>query len=255
MTFPPGSSHEAAPDKSLLRRHAVGDPDAFAELVHRHRDRMWAVALRTLGDPEEAADALQDAFLAAYRAAGRFHGDTAVTTWLHRIVVNACLDRLRRRSIRAAVPMDDSATLDSAVPKLADPTSAPEIAFDVSQALQRIPFEQRAALVLVDMMGYSVDDAAKVLDVPPGTIKSRCVRGRARLAPLLGHLRSRPETAGPGETEAEADAGLRRLRAGLRGLRTDPSERDRIAAIAADAAADELPAVDEPVEHGQGPAG
>jgi RNA polymerase sigma-70 factor (ECF subfamily) len=185
-----GRPVEAVPDKELLSRHASGDPHAFAELVHRHRDRMWAVALRTLGDQEEAADALQDAFLSAYRAAGRFRGDAAVTTWLHRIVVNACLDRLRRRSIRPVVPMGDDATLDSVAPKNTDPTAAHELALDVSQALQRIPFEQRAALVLVDMMGYAVDDAARVLDVPPGTIKSRCARGRARLVPLLGHLRN-----------------------------------------------------------------
>jgi RNA polymerase sigma-70 factor (ECF subfamily) len=191
-----GRSVEAVPDKELLSRHAGGDPHAFAELVHRHRDRMWAVALRTLGDQEEAADALQDAFLSAYRAAGRFRGDAAVTTWLHRIVVNACLDRLRRRAIRPVVPMGDDATLDSVAPKNSDPTSAHELSLDVSQALKRIPFEQRAALVLVDMMGYAVDDAARVLEVPPGTIKSRCARGRARLAPLLGHLRNQGRPSG-----------------------------------------------------------
>ncbi|HEY0540999.1 MAG TPA: RNA polymerase sigma factor SigM [Actinoallomurus sp.] len=200
-----GRSIEATPDKELLRRHADGDPDAFSELVHRHRDRMWAVALRTLGDQEEAADALQEAFLSAYRAAGRFRGDAAVTTWLHRIVVNACLDRLRRRAIRPVVPMGDDATLDSVAPKNLDPTSAHELSLDVSQALQRIPFEQRAALVLVDMMGYAVDDAAKVLDVPPGTIKSRCARGRARLAPLLGHLRN--QGGGPTVESAEEGGG------------------------------------------------
>jgi RNA polymerase sigma-70 factor (ECF subfamily) len=200
-----GRSVEAVPDKELLSRHASGDPHAFAELVHRHRDRMWAVALRTLGDQEEAADAVQDAFLSAYRAAGRFRGDAAVTTWLHRIVVNACLDRLRRRSIRPVVSMGDDATLDSIAPKKTDPTSAHELSLDVSQALQRIPFEQRAALVLVDMMGYAVDDAAKVLGVPPGTIKSRCARGRARLAPLLGHLRN--QGRGPGVESAEEGGG------------------------------------------------
>jgi RNA polymerase sigma-70 factor (ECF subfamily) len=200
-----GRSVDAAPDKELLSRHANGDPHAFGELVLRHRDRMWAVALRTLGDPEEAADALQEAFLSAYRAAGRFRGDAAVTTWLHRIVVNACLDRLRRRSIRPVVPMGDDATLDSVAPKNTDPTSAHELSLDVSEALQRIPFEQRAALVLVDMMGYAVDDAAKVLDVPPGTIKSRCARGRARLAPLLGHLRN--HGGGSGVESAEEGGG------------------------------------------------
>jgi RNA polymerase sigma-70 factor (ECF subfamily) len=90
-------------DGDLLRAHGDGDPDAFGELVRRHRDRLWAVALRTLGHPEEAADALQDALLSAFRA-GRggsaWRGDSAVTTWLHRIVVNACLDRARRRAGR-----------------------------------------------------------------------------------------------------------------------------------------------------------
>lgn len=191
-----GRSIEAVPDKELLSRHVSGDANAFAELVQRHRDRMWAVALRTLGDREEAADAVQDAFLSAHRAASRFRGDAAVTTWLHRIVVNACLDRVRRRTVRPVVPIGDDDTLDSVAPKNSDPTAAQELSLDVSQALQRIPFEQRAALVLVDMMGYAVEDAAKVLEVPAGTIKSRCARGRARLAPLLGHLRNRRKASG-----------------------------------------------------------
>jgi RNA polymerase sigma-70 factor (ECF subfamily) len=180
-------------DKDLLAQHAAGDPDAFGEIVRRHRDRMWAVALRTLGDPEEASDALQDAFLSAYRAADRFRGDAAVTTWLHRIVVNACLDRIRRRTLRPVVNMSDDATFDAVAPKSPDPTLAHELALDISDALRQLPYEQRAALVLVDMMGYAVDEAARVLEVPPGTIKSRCARGRARLAPLLGHLRNRSE--------------------------------------------------------------
>ncbi len=91
------SVEDTVSDLDLLRAHVSGDRDAFGELFRRHRDRLWAVALRTLGDREEAADALQDALLSAHRAAGRFRGDSAVTTWLHRIVVNACLDRIRRR--------------------------------------------------------------------------------------------------------------------------------------------------------------
>jgi len=80
-------------DVQLIHAHAAGDPSAFTELVHRHRDRMWAVALRTTRDPEEAADALQDAFLSAHRSAAGFRADSAVTTWLHRIVVNHCTRR------------------------------------------------------------------------------------------------------------------------------------------------------------------
>ncbi|HEX6471913.1 MAG TPA: RNA polymerase sigma factor SigM [Streptosporangiaceae bacterium] len=170
--------------------NAQGDPDAFAELVQRHRDRMWAVALRTLNDLEEAADALQDAFLSAYRAVGRFNGEAAVTTWLHRIVINACLDRLRRQSIRPAVPVGDDAALDAVAPKRADPTALHQVSLDVTAARRLLPAEQRAALILVDMMGHSVDEAARVLKVPADTVKSRCIRGRQRLSPLLAHLRA-----------------------------------------------------------------
>ena len=93
--------------QKILAAHCAGDPDAFAEIVRRHRDRLWAVALRTTGNPEEASDALQDAFISAYRRADSFRGDSAVTTWLHRIVVNAALDRLRRRAVRTWVPLPD----------------------------------------------------------------------------------------------------------------------------------------------------
>jgi RNA polymerase sigma-70 factor, ECF subfamily len=183
-------------DGDLLRAHADGDPDAFGELVRRHRDRLWAVALRTLGQPEDAADALQDALLSAFRA-GRggsaWRGDSAVTTWLHRIVVNACLDRARRRAVRPADPLPEHDTLQ--VADRHDDIAARGTALDVSAALATLPVEQRGALVLVDMYGWSVEDAAEVLDCPVGTVKSRCARGRARLLPLL---RERNQPAGPG---------------------------------------------------------
>jgi RNA polymerase sigma-70 factor (ECF subfamily) len=84
-------------DAELLRMHVAGDPGAFGVLFRRHRDRLWAVAVRALVDAEEVADALQDAMIAAFRRAGSFRADSAVTTWLHRIVMNAALDRMRRR--------------------------------------------------------------------------------------------------------------------------------------------------------------
>ena len=97
----------AATDAELIAAHVAGDRWAFDELVRRHRDRMWAVALRTLRDPEEASDALQEAFISAFRAAGSFRAESQVTTWLHRIVVNACLDRARRRQSRPTVPLPE----------------------------------------------------------------------------------------------------------------------------------------------------
>ncbi len=95
------------PDADLLAAHVAGDPDAFATLFTRHRDRLWAVALRTMGNPHDAADGLQDGLVAAYRRADSFRGDAAVTTWLHRVVVNACLDRLRAAKVRRADPLPD----------------------------------------------------------------------------------------------------------------------------------------------------
>jgi RNA polymerase sigma-70 factor (ECF subfamily) len=171
----------------------AGDPEAFGELFRRHRDRLWAVALRTLHDPDDAADALQEAMISAFRRAAEFRGEAAVTTWLHRIVVNACLDQLRRKAARPTVPADDEAALDALGQRLGgaapDPTSDSDAALDVAAALQQLPAGQRAALVLVDMLGYSVVVAAEVLGVSPGTVKSRCARGRARLLPHLAHLR------------------------------------------------------------------
>jgi RNA polymerase sigma-70 factor (ECF subfamily) len=190
MTARPVTAVASLSDSELLAAHVQGDPDAFAELVRRHRDRLWAVALRTLGDREEAADALQDALVSAYRRAESFRGDAAVTTWLHRIVVNACLDRVRRRQARPTVPLPDQEPADSV-----DAHDRTETALDVRAALERLPEHQRQALVLVDMHAMSVAEAAQVLEVAEGTIKSRCARGRAALAELLrpGNLEAVPD--------------------------------------------------------------
>ena len=179
-------------DADLLGAHVAGDPLAFETLVRRHRDRLWAVALRTTGDPEEAADSLQDALISAYRRAEQFRGDSAVTTWLHRIVVNASLDRLRRRAVRAAAPLpDDNENLPGAV--VADPVDhmdRRDTQLVVTAALAELPEDQRAAILLVDVEGWSVEDAARQLGIPEGTVKSRCHRGRARLAKSLDFLRN-----------------------------------------------------------------
>src|SRR3984885_13265167 len=176
-------------DIELLRRHAAGDSEAFGELFRRHRDRLWAVALRTVCDPEEAADALQDAMISAFRRAGDFRGDSAVTTWLPRIVVNACLDRLRRRAVRPVTSAGDEQALEALLTHDPDPARASDTRLDVNAALRMLPPPQRAALVMVDMLGFSVEDAAAILDTSPGTVKSRCARGRARLLPYVAHLR------------------------------------------------------------------
>lgn len=178
----------ASSDADLIAAHAAGDPRAFAELVRRHRDRMWAVALRTLRDPEEAADALQEAFISAFRAAASFRAESQVTTWLHRIVVNACLDRMRRRQARPTVPLPETGPGEPVAH--GDAMADRETRLVVNEALAALPEEQRVPIVLVDIEGYSVADTARMLGIAEGTVKSRCARGRAKLAKLLGHLRN-----------------------------------------------------------------
>jgi RNA polymerase sigma-70 factor (ECF subfamily) len=186
---------DEASDEELLRAHVDGDADAFGVLFGRHRDRLWAVALRTMGNPEDAADGLQDGMIAAFRRAGGFRGDAAVTTWLHRVVVNACLDRIRAAKVRRTdtLPDDveDRGTLVAAATAEDDPAAAAladERRRRVLAALASLPAEQRAALVLVDMEGYPVAEVAMMLGCAEGTVKSRCSRGRARLATLLTDL-------------------------------------------------------------------
>ena len=187
-----------ADDRTLLRAHVDGDPDAFGMLFARHRDRLWAVALRTMGNPEDAADALQDGLIAAFRRAGSFRGDAAVTTWLHRVVVNACLDRLRAAQgapRRAAARRPRGVRRPRAGarrPRDAGRRPGRRGAWPHERRARRcsprsttLPAEQRAALVLVDMEGYPVAEAAAILDCAAGTVKSRCSRGRARLRRLL----------------------------------------------------------------------
>ncbi|CAN5407560.1 RNA polymerase sigma factor SigM [soil metagenome] len=189
---------EPVPDADLLAAHVGGDPAAFGELFTRHRDRLWAVALRTMGNPDDAADGLQDGMVAAYRRASSFRGEAQVTTWLHRVVVNACLDRLRAMKVRRTETLPDDleeygnrGALVSATDASSDPADlsvAGERRRLVLEALQTLPAEQRASLVLVDMEGYPVAEAAEMLGCAVGTVKSRCSRGRARLALLLQDL-------------------------------------------------------------------
>lgn len=169
-----------ASDAGLLDAHLAGDPDAFGELVTRHRDVLWAVALRTTGNPADAEDALQEAMISALRSVERFERRSAVRTWLYRIVVNASLDRLRRNAARPTAPLDD---LDPASP--VDDTARATDRMDIMAALQELSPGQRAAVVLVHIEGLSVAEAAEVLELPEGTVKSRCSRARAQLAAML----------------------------------------------------------------------
>ena len=167
-----------ASDHKLVRAHRDADPDAFGILFERHKDRMWAVALRTTRDPELAADAVQEGFIAAFRRLDSFRGDAQFSTWMHRIIVNASLDRLRREKPTQEWPEYDIADRH-------DENARTDVRLDVWQALDRLPEAQRLCLVLVDMEGLSVAETADRLGIAVGTVKSRCARGRTALAAML----------------------------------------------------------------------
>ncbi|GJF11436.1 ECF RNA polymerase sigma factor SigM [Mycolicibacterium cyprinidarum] len=169
-------------DAELLTAHVNGDRYAFEELFYRHHRQLYRLALLTSRDRDGAADALQDALLAAHRAARTFRHDSAVSSWLYRIVVNACLDRLRRNKSHAYEELDEQ--LCGAV----DPTGQVDTMIVVERALMRLPVEQRAAVVAVDMQGYSVAETARILGIAEGTVKSRCSRARSKLAAMLAGI-------------------------------------------------------------------
>jgi len=170
-------------DEDLIGRFRAGDADAFAALVDRHRQRVYNLCLRLLGDAEDAADAAQETFLSVLTKIGQFRGDAAFTTWMHRIAVNACHDltRARRRQPMLRLAGDHDLPEDEGPPA---PDPAEELAGtrDVIVALRAIPEEFRVAIVLADLQDLAYEEIAKVLDVPIGTVKSRVHRGRVALA-------------------------------------------------------------------------
>ena len=163
-------------DDSLLARARRGDAHAFALLVGEHGERHRRLAFRLLGDRDRMDDALQEAYVRAFRALPRFAGDAALGTWLYRIVYNACLDELRRGRRRREVVLDDAAAARE------DDVDA---RLDLAAALAALPVDLRAVVLLVDAEGLSYDEAAEVLGVPAGTIGSRLNRARAELRTAL----------------------------------------------------------------------
>lgn len=166
-------------DAELLTAHVAGDAGAFAELFTRHRRRLHRLAAARSPTPEDAADAMQDAMLAAHRAADSFGHRATVGSWLYRIVHNACIDRSRALAARPEVWFDEDEH------PVADWTPRLETTLLVRSALRGLPADQRAAVLTVDLHGYTVAEAARLLGVPEGTVKSRRARARSRLRQAL----------------------------------------------------------------------
>ncbi len=182
------AASEVAP--AVIEQAKRGDEDAFMTLVRHYDPGLRSLAYRLLRDPDRMDDALQEAYVKAFRALPRFRGDSKLGTWLYRIVYNACLDELN--ASRGATSLSLESVAEQADPRagVADTVAARN---DLAAALERLPAEERAAVLLVDAQGFGYRDAARVLGVPEGTIASRLSRARAglRLA-LAGRAEGAP---------------------------------------------------------------
>ncbi len=170
-------------DLALIERFVGGDQSAFDALVRAHEDRVFSVCLRIMTSREAALDATQETFLTLFRKADRFTGSAAFSTWLYRVAVNTCYDQLRKEKRRRADRLPDH--LDPVDRAAGDGFASVEIRPDLEQALKRIPDDFRSAVILSDLEDLPISDIAEILQIPPGTAKSRIFRGRRLLADIL----------------------------------------------------------------------
>lgn len=170
-------------DADLLRASAAGDGAAFTELMRRHEDKVFSIALRILGNRSDALDATQDTFVTIFRKASTFRGEAAFSTWLYRIALNTCRDLLRRRA--RTVPLETSEAERSSQPTTPSHETSAGNRLDLSRALVALSPEYREAVLLHDLAGVPYDEIARRTGVAVGTVKSRISRGRRKLAELM----------------------------------------------------------------------
>ena len=179
----------------------AGDRDALEALLRRHHDRLWALCRRLTGNHADAEDALQDAMIAIARGIRRYDGRAAFTTWSYRVATNACLDELRRRRRRPVPDLPETLGVGTssdgpggAVSAPSAPAAVEAVAdrLDIDAALALLPQDFRAAVVLRDLCDLDYAEIARVLGIPPGTVRSRIARGRSQLADLLGNPTDAP---------------------------------------------------------------
>jgi RNA polymerase sigma-70 factor, ECF subfamily len=171
-------------DGALVDRALAGDQRAFTELVRRYDDRLRGLAYKILGDRHRMEDAMQEAYLRAYRSLHRFRRDAELGSWLYRIVHNACIDELRRMGRRPA-PVDTTEPVWDGPSGSTGPEDVAVASDRALRALAVLPEDQRATVLLVDGEGFDNVTAAEILDVAPGTIASRLSRGRAAMRRVL----------------------------------------------------------------------
>ncbi len=180
-------------EKLWLARSREGDVESFEKLIERYQKTAYNVALRMMHHEEDAKDATQEALIKAFRSIQSFRGDSGFSTWLYRILVNTCKDELRKRRGNT-VSLEQGRQTESGFEaiELADETFAPEVVLGnaatrqtINEAIRALPEQNRTAIVLRDVQGYSYEDIGVLLGCPVGTVKSRINRGRHLLKESL----------------------------------------------------------------------
>ncbi len=177
-------------DQELVRAAQAGDQRALDALLRANYDRIYAVCRRLAGNEADAMDATQEALITIAKRIDRFDGRSAFSTWAYRVATNACLDELRRRKRRPTPGLpeheraEDEAVDSSTQRALGDAVTDSLV---IDDALQQLPEEFRAPVVLRDLLGMDYAEIGATLDIKPGTVRSRIARGRAALAAILGN--------------------------------------------------------------------
>lgn len=198
-------------ERKLIKKAKSGDQQAFGILLSNHETRMYNIAYRMMGNTEDAMDMVQEAMIKVYRSLDRFEGNAQLGTWLYRVTTNTCLDELRRRKLRQAVSLEERqergapSPVDHTYEKPEETVERRERHQVLQHAIEQLTPEHQAAIVLRDIQGMSYQQAAKVMDCPVGTMKSRVSRARlalreelkkqTELFPIAFRQRNRKEVA------------------------------------------------------------
>jgi RNA polymerase sigma-70 factor (ECF subfamily) len=181
--------HDADLDMPVIKSYLAGDADSFNELVGRYERLAYNLAYRMTGNSADAADLTQEIFVRLHRTLQTFHGDSAFSTWFYRLAANCCKDWLRKEARRPAIhEMKDTL--------IADGGTGPSQHYEqketkelVQMAISALPEEQRVAVILHDLQGYSYEEIATITEAPIGTVKSRLARARLKLAESLAAIK------------------------------------------------------------------
>jgi RNA polymerase sigma-70 factor (ECF subfamily) len=175
-------------DAELVARCQAGDVDAFETLYHQHAARIFTLASRIAGSPDEGEDLLQEIFLQAYRKLGSFKGEAALGTWLYRLALNHCLDFVRSRQVKIRKltdTLDDERVFEPAAPR-----ETPIQRIDLERVIARLPEGCREAFILHDVEGFDHKEVGELLGIAEGTSKSQVFKARMKLRGMLAERRS-----------------------------------------------------------------